>query len=281
MPSKIIYTSGITGFIGKNSLPMLLNYYDKVVNFTSKESLKIYTKSKSYETDITTDFFKKNTSNEFLNLATLHLPNPSSAIEMRNLFQANIYFPMKVLGHLDCFENLKIINVLSYTQLLDLPYQNIYSLSKEIFKKFTLLKPSHKNVNLYLFDTFGDNDKRNKVTDVFIRNILSGRPITIPKNEVTINLSHNKAISYSLYKSIALKSGDYCVLSPDSISLEKLANIIMEITGKRVDLIKKKSSVDPISNIKSFPENVFAAPKNYSFKMLLEKRVNEICKNEF
>ena len=131
MPSKIIYTSGITGFIGKNSLPMLLNYYDKVVNFTSKESLKIYTKSKSYETDITTDFFKKNTSNEFLNLATLHLPNPSSAIEMRNLFQANIYFPMKVLGHLDCFENLKIINELYYQYDRELKIMKIDLLIKK------------------------------------------------------------------------------------------------------------------------------------------------------
>ena len=42
---------------------------------------------------------------------------------------------------------------------------------------------------MYLFDTFGEGDIRNKVTDVFIRNILSGSPITIPENEVNIKMS--------------------------------------------------------------------------------------------
>jgi nucleoside-diphosphate-sugar epimerase len=281
MKKKLIYTSGATGFIGKNFLPPLLNAYDEVINFTSKESIQIYTKNKVIEKEISVDFLKSKPGNEFFNLATLHIPNPSSISEMKSVFDANILFPMRTLEYLQIFDNLKLINVLSYTQLLDFSSQNIYSLSKEIFKKFIFFNHSSHVTNLYLFDTFGDGDNRNKVTDVFIRNILSGSSITIPKNEVRINLTHNSAISESLLESISLDPGEYCIKSPDSISLENLAYLIMDIAGKKVQIFKKNSAVDPLKLIQSFPENVFINPKGYNFRNQLESRIQEILKNEF
>jgi nucleoside-diphosphate-sugar epimerase len=225
-------------------------------------------------------FFKQNPSNEFINLATLYVPNPSSISEMKSVFDANILFPMRTLEYLQIFDNLKLINVLSYTQLLDFSSQNIYSLSKEIFKKFIFFNHSSHVTNLYLFDTFGDGDNRNKVTDVFIRNILSGSSITIPKNEVRINLTHNSAISESLLESISLDPGEYCIKSPDSISLENLAYLIMDIAGKKVQIFKKNSVIDPFKFIKSYPENIFKAPEGYNFNKLLENRIQEIIKSE-
>ena len=281
MKKKIIYTSGGTGFIGKNFIPLLLGIYDEVINFTSKETIQIYSKNKVTEKEISIDFLTSQPSSVFFNLATLYIPNPSSISEMRNLLDANILFPMRTLEYLKIFDNLRLINALSYTQLLDFSNQNIYSLSKEIFKKFIFFNHTTDIINLYLFDTFGNCDNRNKVTDVFIRNILSGSSITIPKNEVHINLTHNSAISESLLKSIYLDPGEYCIKSPDSISLENLAYLIMDITGKKVQVFKKHSAVNPLELIKSFPENVFISPKEYNFRNHLENRIQQILKNEF
>jgi len=281
MQYKSIYISGATGFIGKNFLASLLNTYDQVINFTRRDTIQIYSKNRVTEEQISIDFFKNHPSNEFFNLATLHVPNPDSISEMQNLFEANIFFPMRTLEHLNTFEDLKIINVLSYTQLLEFSNQNIYSLTKEIFKKFVSFNKSQNIVSLYLFDTFGERDTRNKATDVFIRNILSGSPITIPEDEVNINLTHNSAISETLLKSISLQPGDYCVKSPDTISLESLAYLIMDIAGKKVKICKKNSAEDPLQSIKSYPENIFRAPKGYNFKKYLENRVQEILQNDF
>lgn len=281
MIKKLIYTSGATGFIGKNFIPSLLSVYDEVINFTSKETIQIYSKNKVTEKEISIDFIKRHPSSEFFNLATLYIPNPGSISEMKNLIDANILFPIRTLEYLKIFDNLKIVNILSYTQLLDFANQNIYSLSKEMFKKFIFFHHTSNIINLYLFDTFGNGDTRNKVADVFIRSILSGSPITIPKNEVNINLTHNSAVSESLLKSLLLDPGEYCVKSPDSISLENLAYLIMDISGKRTQVFKKNSVLNPLSLIKSFPKNVFINPKGYNFKNHLEDRIQEIRKNEF
>jgi nucleoside-diphosphate-sugar epimerase len=280
MKGQSIYISGATGFIGRNLIPSLLNMYKQVINFTRRETIQIYSKNNVVEQKVCTDFIKRNPSNEFINLATLYVPNPSSISEMKDLLEANILFPMHTLEFLRALDNLKIINALSYTQLLDFPNQNIYSLTKEIFKKFLFFNKSSKILSLYLFDTFGEGDIRNKVTDVFIRNILSGSPITIPENEVNINLTHNSVIAESFLQSIALDPGDYCVKSPNTISLESLAVLIMDITGKETKIFKKNSVIDPFKFIKSYPENIFKAPEEYNFNQLLENRIQEIIKSE-
>lgn len=280
MNGQSIYISGATGFIGRNLIPSLLNIYAQVINFTRRETVQIYTKNKIVEKKLSIDLLKKNPSNEFINLATLYVPNPSSIPEMNDLIEANILFPMRTLELLNTLDNLKIINALSYTQLLDFPNQNIYSLTKEIFKKFLFFNKPSNIVSLYLFDTFGEGDIRNKVTDVFIRNILSGSPITIPENEVNINLTHNSVIAESFLQSIVLDSGDYCVKSPDTISLESLAVLIMNITGREAKIFKKNSVIDPFKFIKSYPENIFKAPEGYNFNKLLENRIQEIIKSE-
>ena len=279
MQYKSIYTSGITGFIGTNFLPTLLDSYDQVINFTRRDTIEVFTKDSQAEQRISQDFLNQNPSNEFFNLATLHIPNPSSISGMQDLIEANIFFPIRILENLQKFENLKIINALSYTQLLDLPNQNIYSLTKEIFKKFASICVPTNIVNLYLFDTFGTGDTRNKVIDIFIKNILSGSPITIPSNEVNINLSHNSAVSYSLLKAISLESGDYCIKSPNTISLENLADLIMDITDRKVKIVKGNPAVDPLQLIQLFPKNIYQTSAESNFKKQLESRVQEIIQN--
>ena len=168
---KIIYVTGITGFIGSNLLSPLLQQYKKVANFTRNKTLQIYEKDTVQEVDISDEFFIKNPSDVVINLATLYKPNPGSVEELENLIEANIRFPASVFNAFVPAENFKIINALSYHQLLDFKAQNVYSLSKELFKKF-LDHQKCEVVSLYIFDTFGSGDTRDKVVDIFIKNIL-------------------------------------------------------------------------------------------------------------
>ena len=272
---KIIYVTGITGFIGSNLLHHLLQKYNKVINFTRNNTLKIYEKDRVEEVDISSNFFSQNPSNVLINLATLYNPNPSSVDELENLIEANILFPASVLTALDSLENLKIVNALSYLQLLDFNAQNVYSLSKELFKKFL----DHQNseiVNLYIFDTFGSGDTRNKVVDIFIKNIIAGNPISIPSNEIRINLSNVEPLCRSLIKSIDLPQGSYSLKSPDTILLEDLIKIIMEISNKKVDILKVTTGSNYFDEIEIFPENVFLEDPSYNLRDSIKKRIKEL-----
>lgn len=272
---KIIYVTGITGFIGRNLLYHLLKKYKKVINFTRNNTLQIYEKDKIEEIDFSKDFFVKNSSDRLINLATLYIPNPNSVLDLKNLIEANILFPASVYNYLAYNKNLKIINALSYHQLLSFKAQNVYSLSKELFKEF-LDHQKTEIVNLYIFDTFGAGDTRNKVVDIFIKNVLTGNQITIPTNEVKINLADVQPVCKSLMKSIDLRDGSYSVKSPDTISLEDLVKMIMEISNKTAYLERANSGPNYFDEIESFPENIFHEDSKYSLYGSLKARVKEI-----
>lgn len=272
---KAIYVTGITGFIGRNLLKTLTEKYNKVINFTRNRKVQIYSNGNISEGKISKDLIAQNSSDTLINLATLYDPYPSNCEDLQSLIEANVLFPGKVLEDLRPFNNLKIVNALSYHQLLDLPSQNIYSLSKELFKRY--LNAQEKQViNIYIFDTFGSGDTREKVTDTFIRNILAGEAIEIPKNDIYINLSACEAISNSIIRSLELTPGDYMIKSPDTISLESLACEIMKILDKEVEVVKKHNRLNFFQLVQQFPKNIFFPPDNYNFHSSLEKRVNEI-----
>ena len=272
---KIIYVTGITGFIGSNLLSPLLQKYKKVANFTRNKTLQIYEKDSVQEVDISDEFFIKNPSDILINLATLYKPNPGTVEELENLIEANIRFPASVFNAFVPAENFKIINALSYHQLLDFKAQNVYSLSKELFKKF-LDHQKCEVVSLYIFDTFGSGDTRDKVVDIFIKNILAGNPISIPSNEVKLNIADVKPLCKSLIESIKLPHGSYSLKSPDTISLEELVKLIMEISNRKVDIFSENTGPNYFDEIRTFPKNIFLEDKNYNLRDSLENRIKEL-----
>tara|TARA_B100000795_G_C22793321_1_gene438041 strand:+ start:1261 stop:2106 length:846 start_codon:yes stop_codon:yes gene_type:complete len=272
---KAIYVTGITGFIGRNLLTHLSKKFIKVINFTRRDTIQIIEQGHISEHEASSDLLLKNPARVLINLATLYDPYPKTSVQLKNLIESNILFPSRVVEMLRDNDDLKIINALSYHQLLDFSCQNVYSLSKELFKIF-LAHQSHEIVNVYIFDTFGSADTREKVTDTFIKQILAGCAITIPQNEININLSDSEAISTSLMNSIQLSSGSYSLLSPNTISLESLALTIMDIVGVEVEIIKESIGNDHFSSLQALPESIFIAPSGYSFENSLKKRINEI-----
>ncbi len=272
---KTIYVTGITGFIGSNLLPLLLQNFDKVINFKREGNLEIISRNTSKEKKISKDIIINNPSKTLINLATLYNPYPESTSALKDLIQSNIFFPSEVIDLLKPLDDMKVINAVSYHQLLDFNSQNVYSLSKELFKVF-LDKYHSSIVNIYIFDTFGNGDKRNKVTDIFITNILKGNDLTIPKNDIKINLSDSEPVSLSIINSINLNPGNYCILSPDTISLYDLAKTIMKITNKEVEIIRADIGRSFFDEIPKFPENIFSSDPEYSFENSLKNRVEEI-----
>jgi len=79
-----------------------------------------------------------------------------------------------------------------------------------------------------------------------------------------------------LIKSIDLEPGSYAIKSPDTLSLEALAILLMRLLNRNIDIVKKNTAIDFIETIEAFPKNIFPDNPNYNLNDSLAKRIQEI-----
>ena len=271
-----IYTTGLTGFIGRNLQPLLLANYDTIINFGRDNQAVLIDKAGIHAQLDIQDVISKYRGEHLIHLATLYLPNPKSIKELSALTQSNIFFILDVVEKFFADREIEIINISSYMQLLNPSDQNSYSLSKEMAGNF--LKRNYRSKNVYLFDSFGKGDERNKVTDVFIRSILSNKMIAIPSNDISINLSHVSDICHAIIKSLKLPTGDYCAMSNNTLTLEDLIGRIEKITGLSANIQRSAEAENTLERLKLIPENIFTENITTSLDKRLESQINEIKK---
>ncbi len=230
--------------------------YDYVLNFGRKNNISIYKKGlepiykKFNITEL--ELYKSDT---IFHLATLYNPKPKDLSEKMQIKDANYLFPTELFTQLKKLELKRIITTSSYLQLIPSENQNFYSKTKTDFVNWA--KDKFKLTEVFLFDSFGPRDKRDKVLDIFIKKSLKNETIQIPNRRVEINITHVDEISYCLYKSLSLKSGRYMILSKNHFSLKELAQKIIE-SGKSKSTIEGGFEAENFFDmIKEFPENIY------------------------
>ena len=210
-----------------------------------------------------------------INLATHYDPTPKNELDEKKIEDANVNFPIKILKNTK--NQIKVLNTSSYIQLLDEKYQIHYSRTKNIFLNH-LITSQIDYLNLYMFDTFGSNDDRNKVVDRFIIDILRDKDLNIPNNPVFINLTHiNRIVETILHLIENFMVGNYLLKSTDTILLEDLALRLMQIIGKKVNINKVGRKPNYIDMIDDKFDNVLLS-NDTIFEKNLEMRVSEIRK---
>ncbi len=269
--SEIIHTTGITGFIGRNLLPLLLKKYRKVINHNRKSKKTRYT---LYTSDGIEEINFCDSSPILLHLATNYNPNPKSIEEEKEIREANYFFPKNIAANFS-----KVISICSYQQLLGEKYQNLYSETKTEFNEWCQSKVD-QFIKIYLFDSFGYGDTRNKVVDVFIKNSIKSKDLFIPETNVEINLTEVSEITNGIMKSIDLPSGSYSLKSENNIALVDLARKLIEFTNSNSKIIEKGKIINLISKINNEPENIYESINNLSFDDQLRNRIDEIKKTE-
>ena len=274
---SVAAATGLTGFIGKHFLIKLLDEYDFVISYERNCNYTVHQKdglAKHFNAQF--DLNEKFKPAVLYNLATYYNSKPQSMADVLSITESNIVFPLKVLSVLND-PNLRIINFCSYLQLLNKDIASPYMLSKQYLK--VSLNPIAGEVsNVFLFDTFGSNDSRNKVVDVFIRKILNGEPIIIPSNDVRINLSDVSNICASLSPLERIPVGDSCIHSPVTLTLFDLAKILFDMIGSEVEVCYGSESECYYSSCENLPENIFKAENGRTFFDNLARRIDEIRK---
>lgn len=274
---NIAGVTGINGFIGKHFLPRLLEEHDFVVSYLRGGHCQIFNKNglvknvhKNYEID------KNYVPSVFYNLATYYNPHPQNIDDIMSITESNIIFPLKILKKIDK-PMLRYINFCSYLQLLHKRAQSPYSLSKEYLKE-SLVSIFGEISNIFLFDTFGSNDERNKVVDIFIKKIIAKEEICIPINDIRINLSEISDVCYSITPLQKIPIGNSCIHSPFTINLLDLANLLMELIGNQTEIKHEKNKQCLYSLCGDLPTNIFKKSDKLSLADKLMRRINEIRK---
>lgn len=256
-------------------IPELLNKYEKVINFRRNNNVEIINKNNIVTEKLSKDLINDFHSDLLINLATHYDPIPKNKLDENKIEDANVNFPIKILKIIG--NNIKVLNTSSYIQLLDEQHQIHYSRTKNIFLNY-LINSKIDYLNLYMFDTFGTNDYRNKVVDRFIRDILLSKDLNIPSNPVFINLTHvNSIVETIFYYSENFMTGNYFLKSSDTILIEDLALKLMHIIGKKVNINKMGNQINYIDMIDNNFKNILIS-NNTILEEKLEMRINEIRK---
>ena len=245
---KSILITGSTGFIGQNLTKLLLSLNYKVLVLIRKESKnKLFVKKTQknnknfhpiYFNNINTlpKKISKLKINYVINLATKWIDKHNYK-DLIDVINSNILFNTAVLDVVPKKNLQKFINVSTYglfkTSKKYNPI-NLYAATKKSFEDIIVYyQNNHKKTyfyNLYLYDNYGVNDKRNKIIAKILKDYKANKKTTILSNKVELNLLNVSEIckAFRLILEKKINSGNYLIRA------KKFTNIL--------DLIKKTNT---------------------------------------
>jgi nucleoside-diphosphate-sugar epimerase len=272
---KIIYTTGLTGFIGQYFLKKIFNDYDVVINFGRKKNITVH--QHSFEPifkEFNLSELKEYPSDTLVHLATYYNPNPINIAEEAQLEESNFNFPYSLCNILKNYGLKRIISASSYLQLSDIQHKSLYSKTKCKFINWA--KSEFELTEVFLFDTFGNNDQRSKVLDTFIKNSILNYDIQIPLKRVDINLTHVEEVADSLINALGLKAGQYMIMSDNQLTIKELAQRVVSIEKTSTKINATLDGNNLIRRINSFPENIYLNSLKQDFTEQIKTRYDEI-----
>lgn len=257
-----ILITGSSGFIGSNILLNILRDHNIYITSRSNKKLKkvkvIYYKS---HLDLNKKL-KKIKIDIIIHCGTHYVKNHNFS-DINKLTLANIEFGVILLENLKSMKVKKFINFSTvwqnYNGKLDVAY-NLYSAFKLSYSKildYYIRKFSYiKFYDLFVSDTYGENDKRSKIINLIKQNIENKKKIRIVSKKLSINLLNVKdivsAVRIILYKNI--KPGKFNVTNNKNI---KIYNLLKKIKKEK----KLKNSI-------KFEKNSFQKEKIFYYKKL-------------
>tara|TARA_B100000900_G_scaffold148328_1_gene125834 strand:- start:2794 stop:3639 length:846 start_codon:yes stop_codon:yes gene_type:complete len=257
--------TGGTGFIGSR---LIQNFKNKKILVISRKKIKI--KNKLVRVIIYKSFsdlilkLKRIKARHIIHCAT-HYTKNHKINDIQKIFEANI-----LLGNilLECskemnvkkFINLSTVWELNYNNSND--YLNLYTLSKKIFSKiinfYSIKNKNLKIYNIYLLDTFGEGDKRNKILNEIKKKINNNKKIMIESENLTMNFLNIKDVISAIEivkNGNNLKKKDYVVCNTKNFKIKKIIEKYNFLNKKKIKykFLGKKKIGPKLPNISKLP----------------------------
>lgn len=251
MKERILIT-GSTGFIGTHIVNLLLEkniYIYDILREKNKNSkyIKKLKKNKNYFPIFYKKFkeleekLKKIKINTVINCATYYsTKNDIKTIE--NLIQTNIIFCSVILETL----KKKIKKFINFGSMMEYSCgnyfspKNFYAITKFSFQKIEEFYKKHnpkiKFYDLKLYETYGDNDKREKIIPTIIKKYLQNKNIKIISKNLIMNFVHIESLMLAIEMIISNKvqEGEYCIKNKKFTKIQKIIDSLNNKLKKKI-----------------------------------------------
>lgn len=248
-----ILLTGATGFIGTHLVDQLINEHALfvIVKDSSELHFRETVSTFLFEDDIfkLSNWIRDNNIDGVIHLASLYLAQHKTE-EVKPLIDSNVYFGVALLEalketHVKWFINTGTIWQNSISNSEDYSPVNLYASTKQAFisiaEYYKKVMPI-KFVTLKLCDTFGNNDTRKKIFNLFKQIANSGETLNMSPGEQIMDILHIDDVISGFLSLISLFSSDiqleneYVLTSQKRYSLKELATIFSEITNKPMSI---------------------------------------------
>lgn len=252
---KILVT-GATGFIGQNLIKVLLdkNYevhcIVRVDSNTSNISQNITIFKYDQNIDGLIEYFNEQKFDGLIHLASLFLATHTKD-DISNLISSNIKFGTELLEACKVSDVKWFINTGTFWQNYeneDYNPVNLYAATKEAFENIAKYYIETSNLiftTIKLNDTFGANDTRNKVFNIWNKISKSGEILDMSAGEQIIDISYIDDV-ISAYEVLIthlssdqkedFKSKEFVVNNNEKMSLKELSKVFEEATNTRLNI---------------------------------------------
>ena len=251
-----IFITGATGFIGKHLVKKLVEEGHQITINLHKEKLSPFDQRvntyKLDETDIQKDieYLKQESFDGVIHLASLYLTvhQPEQATQLIN---SNVRFSTHIL---ECAAQAKVkwfINTGTFWQHYqnaDYSPVNLYAATKQAFEtiaRYYFETSKIKFATLRLCDTYGPNDTRPKIFNLWERIAQTGETLNMSPGEQIIDISHVDDIvnAFTLLANHLqndhpnVHNGSvFAVKAEKRYTLKELAAIYEEATGSKLNI---------------------------------------------
>lgn len=249
----VILVTGATGYIGREFIKAFQNNYEiialvrKSSDISQLESLNcIVSKFDNYE-DINSIF------DEYSITGIVHLASnvivEHNSIDIGNLIESNIKYGTYLLESSKKFHIKWFINTGTFWQNYnnnDYNPVNLYAATKEAFENIAKFYTQTSNLiftTIKLNDTFGPNDFRPKIFNLWDKYSKSGEVLAMSEGEQIIDISYIEDVVYAFKtmidnleneKKIKYNNSCYVVSSNQRMTLKELANLFKKTTSRRL-----------------------------------------------
>lgn len=269
---KILVT-GATGFIGKNLVKHLSTIH-KITALVQENSdisiIKHYCTPYRYNQQLKdlVDFIKQERFDGIVHLATYY--QPSHSIEdLNKMLYSNIVFGTQLLEALSYCPPKFFINTITFSQFANSNSYSpagLYDATKQAFcdiTRFYASKISTTFCNLLLYNTYGSNDDRPKIFNLWKKIAQNQEVMEMSKGEQKIDISHvddvilGFEILVELCRNNKISTLSTFTLENQRYTLKELAQIFEDALNTKLPIIwgaksyRHNEIMDPISSEKS------------------------------
>jgi len=293
---KILVT-GATGFIGQNLVKVLLdkNYevhcIIRVDSNTSNISQNITIFKYDENIGSLIEYFNKQNFDGVIHLASLFLASHTQD-DISNLISSNVKFGTELLEASKQSNTKWFINTGTFWQNYENESYNpvnLYAAIKEAFESVAKYYTQTSNLIftiIKLNDTFGANDTRNKVFNLWNKIAKSSETLEMSAGEQIIDISYIDDV-ISAYEVLIthlssdqkedFKNKEFVVTNNEKMSLKELSKVFEEATNTKLNIrwgarpYREREVMIPYNNGQTVPN----WNQKYTLKQAIQKTIGE------